>query len=124
MFSDFDDPAPILTELGTANAIDSEANYYEATATWEYRNLLPNGTWGIGKMLKKPSKEIEITAETESRAGKTIPSPMISAKTTKKSPTLKSTEASNDSLQNGLFWNGKSKWVIDTEVVPDNGTPL
>lgn len=45
MFSDFVDPAPILKKLGTENAIDSEANYYEAKATWDYRNLLPNGTW-------------------------------------------------------------------------------
>ena len=45
MFSDFDDPAPILKKLGTENAIDSEANYYEATATWQYRELNPNGTW-------------------------------------------------------------------------------
>lgn len=45
MFSDFVDPAPILKELGTENAVDSEANYYEATATWQYRNLLFNGTW-------------------------------------------------------------------------------
>ena len=46
MFSDFDDPTPILKVLGTANAIDSEANYYEAKATWRYRELLPNGTFG------------------------------------------------------------------------------
>ena len=45
MVSKFKDPAPILQELGKSNAIDSEANYYEATATWEYRNLLPNGEW-------------------------------------------------------------------------------
>ncbi len=46
MFSDFVDPKPILKALGTENAIDSEANYYEATATWRYRNLKLNGTWG------------------------------------------------------------------------------
>ena len=46
MFSDFVDPKPILKKLGTENAIDSEANYYEATATWRYRNLGLNGTWG------------------------------------------------------------------------------
>lgn len=45
MVSDFVDPAPILKKLGTENAIDSEANYYEATATWQYRELNPNGTW-------------------------------------------------------------------------------
>lgn len=45
MFSDFVDPAPILKKLGTENAIDSEANYYEATATWRYRNLAFYGTW-------------------------------------------------------------------------------
>ena len=50
MFSDFDDPAPILKALGTESAVDSEANYYEAEATWEYRELLPNGTWrGLGR---------------------------------------------------------------------------
>ena len=45
MFSDFVDPAPILKALGTENAIDSDANYYEATATWRYRNLSFNGIW-------------------------------------------------------------------------------
>lgn len=43
MESDFDDPAPVLEDLGESNAIDSEANYYEATATWRYRELQPNG---------------------------------------------------------------------------------
>lgn len=46
MESDFVDPPPILKKLGTENAIDSEANYYEATARWQYRELNPNGTWG------------------------------------------------------------------------------
>ena len=45
MESKFVDPAPILKKLGTENAIDSDANYYEAKATWRYRELLPNGTW-------------------------------------------------------------------------------
>ena len=39
MFSDFVDPAPILKKLGTENAIDSDANYYEATATWRERYI-------------------------------------------------------------------------------------
>ena len=45
MFSNFVDPVPILKKLGESNAIDSDANYYEATTTWQYRNLLSNGTW-------------------------------------------------------------------------------
>ena len=49
MFSDFNDPAPILQELGKSNAIDGDANYYEATVTWKYRKLRPNGTWGDWK---------------------------------------------------------------------------
>ena len=53
MFSDFDDPAPILQELGESNAIDSDANYYEAKATWDYRNLLPNGEWGEWEEAEK-----------------------------------------------------------------------
>ena len=53
MFSDFDDPAPILQELGKSNAIDSDANYYEAKATWEYRNLLSNGEWGEWEEAEK-----------------------------------------------------------------------
>ena len=53
MFSDFNDPKPILKKLGTENAIDSDANYYEATATWEYRELNPNGTWGEWKNKRK-----------------------------------------------------------------------
>ena len=53
MKSKFVDPAPILKALGTENAIDSEANYYEAEASWEYRELNPNGTWGEWKKRKK-----------------------------------------------------------------------
>ena len=53
MVSDFVDPAPILKKLGTENAIDSEANYYEATATWRYRDLGLNGTWGEWKNKRK-----------------------------------------------------------------------
>ena len=53
MFSDFDDPAPILQELGKSNAIDSDANYYEAKATWKYRELLSNGEWGKWKDAEK-----------------------------------------------------------------------
>ena len=58
MFSDFVDPPPILKKLGTENAIDSEANYYEATARWQYQELNPNGTWSKWyKGKKKFSQE-------------------------------------------------------------------
>ena len=53
MVSDFVDPAPILKKLGTENAIDSDANYYEAKATWEYRELNPNGEWGEWEEAEK-----------------------------------------------------------------------
>ena len=53
MESDFDDPAPILKALGTENAIDSDANYYEATAKWQYRELNPNGEWSEWNNRKK-----------------------------------------------------------------------
>ena len=61
MESDFDDPAPILKALGTENAIDSDANYYEATARWQYRELNPNGTWS--KWYKGKKKFSQETAD-------------------------------------------------------------
>lgn len=107
MFSDFVDPKPILKVLGTENAIDSEANYYEATATWRYRNLELNGTWrGNGMTLKQPSARIP---ETESKAGQTIIFPMTSAKTTKKSQNPQSTKTSNDSFQPEMWRKNSSK---------------
>ena len=59
MFSDFVDPAPILKALGTENAIDSDANYYKATATWKTRYIGSTGRFYRWKDREEDFDEIK-----------------------------------------------------------------